>query len=114
MWFGNENQIDMATAVSGSGPGFVFNIINAMEKAACELGFSKKTSKFLVNHTFKGSINLLFHKNVAAEKLVKTVATKGGTTEAGIKVMNSNNLNNIFVKVLVSSYKKAKKQSDIK
>ena len=40
-----------------------------------KLGFSKEISKFLVNHTFKGSISLLFYKNITAEKLVKTVAT---------------------------------------
>ena len=57
--FKNENQIDMATAISGSGPGYVFNLIDAMEKAAIKLGFKKNIAKILVHQTFKGSINLL-------------------------------------------------------
>ena len=41
----NENEIDMATAISGSGPGFVFNLIDAMEKAAISLGFKQQIAK---------------------------------------------------------------------
>ena len=106
----NENQIDMSTAISGSGPGFVFNLIDAMEKAAYKLGFNKKISKILVNQTFKGSINLLLQYNMSAEDLVNTVATKGGTTEAGLKIMKKNNLHKVFVELTKASYKKAKDQ----
>ena len=55
----NENQIDMATAISGSGPGFVFNLIDCMEHSAVKLGFKKSVAKILVSQTFKGSIDLL-------------------------------------------------------
>ncbi len=106
----NENEIDMATAVSGSGPGYVFNLIDAMEKASIKLGFSKKISQILVAKTFKGSINLLMHSNLSAEDLTKTVATKGGTTEAGLKVMNQNKIHNVFKKLVKSAYQKAKMQ----
>ncbi len=106
----NEKQIDMATAISGSGPGFVYNIIDAMEKAAIDLGFKKKIAKILVTQTFKGSIDLLLKKNLSANELVATVATKGGTTEAGLKIMNKNKVHNIFSKVTKASYKKAQNQ----
>ena len=49
----DENQIDMATAISGSGPGFVFNLIDALENAAISLGFKKQIAKILVSQTFK-------------------------------------------------------------
>ena len=107
----NENQIDMATAVSGSGPGFIYNIVDAMEKAAMKLGFKKDMAKILVTQTFKGSINLLLKNNISAEKLVKTVATKGGTTEAGLKIMNDNKIHKVFIELLRASYKKAKQQA---
>ncbi len=106
----NENQIDMATAVSGSGPGFVFNLIDVMEKAAVELGFKKNIAKILVLQTFKGSIDLLLKNKINAEDLVKMVATKGGTTEAGLKVMKKNKLNKIFINLIKTSYNKAKDQ----
>ena len=54
----------MATAISGSGPGFVFNLIDAMENAATNLGFKKDEAKILVSQTFRGSINLLINKNI--------------------------------------------------
>ncbi len=108
----NENQIDMATAISGSGPGFIFNLIDALERAAINLGFEKNIARTLVHQTFKGSINLLDKKNVSAEKLVKVVATKGGTTEAGLKVMKSNNIQRIFKNFTKASYKRAKEQGN--
>ncbi len=106
----NEDQIDMSTAISGSGPGFVFNIIDAMEKAAINLGFDRKIAKILVTQTFKGSINLLLKKDVTAQKLVNTVATKGGTTEAGLQVMKIRKLHQTFTELVKASYKKAKHQ----
>ena len=106
----NENQIDMATAISGSGPGFVFNLIDAFEKGAINLGFKKNIAKTLVLETFKGSINLLDINKMSADKLVNTVATKGGTTEAGLKIMKINKIHKIFRDLARASYKKAKNQ----
>ncbi len=61
VWLKNENQIDKATAVSGSGPGYIFALINSFEKAAQKLGFSKNQSRELVITTILGSINLMEH-----------------------------------------------------
>ncbi len=108
----NENQIDMATAISGSGPGFVYNTIDAMIKAAVKLGFKNNIAKTLVEQTFKGSIILFSKNNITAEKLVKTVATKGGTTEAGLKIMKKNKFHKIFEDLTKSSYVKARQQGN--
>ena len=110
LFFNNEDQIDRVTAISGSGPGFIFNLIDAFEKAAVKLGFTKEIAKILVEQTFKGSIDLLINNNISAQDLVKMVATKGGTTEAGLKIMNKNNLHKTFVELTKQSYKKAKIQ----
>ena len=53
----------MATAISGSGPGFIFKLIDSMEKAAIKLGFKKSIAKILVMQTFKGSIKFLSKEN---------------------------------------------------
>ena len=106
----NENQIDMATAISGSGPGFVFNIIDAFENASNALGFREDISKTLVSQTFKGSIDLLLQNKITAKDLVSTVATKGGTTEAGIKIMRKNNIHKIVIDLTKAAYKRAKEQ----
>lgn len=110
----NENEIDMATAISGSGPGFVFNLIDAMEESAEKLGFKKNISKILVSQTFKGSINLYLKSNSSAKYLVDQVSTKGGTTEAGIKIMNNFKFHKGFKELTKSAYQRAKKQGKIK
>ena len=106
----NENQIDMATAISGSGPGFVFNLIDCMENSAVKLGFKKSVAKILVSQTFKGSVDLFSNNKLSAKKLVNTVATKGGTTEAGLKIMNKYKINKIFNELTKESYRRAKAQ----
>jgi len=112
LFFNSETFIDKATAVSGSGPGFIFQLIDIMEKSAINLGFSKKTAKILINETFRGSINLLNSNNISAEKMVETVATRGGTTEAGIKKMKINKVDNIFNQVFKAAYTRAKQQGE--
>ncbi len=112
LFFNSETFIDKATAVSGSGPGFIFQLIDIMEKSAIYLGFSKNTAKILINETFRGSINLLNSNNISAEKMVETVATKGGTTEAGIKKMKINKVDNIFNQVFKAAYTRAKQQGE--
>ena len=110
LFFNNETFIDKATAVSGSGPGFIFQLIDIMEKSAINLGFTKNIAKILINETFRGSLNLLNSNKVSAEKMVATVATRGGTTEAGIKKMKTNKVDKIFNQVFNAAYKRAKQQ----
>ena len=81
-----------------------------MEKSAINLGFSKNTAKILINETFRGSINLLNSNNFSAEKMVETVATRGGTTEVGIKKMKINKVDKIFNQVFKAAYTRAKQQ----
>ena len=110
LFFNNETFIDKATAVSGSGPGFIFYLIDIMEKSAVNLGFTKNIAKILINETFRGSLHLLTSTNVSAEKMVETVATRGGTTEAGIKKMKINKVDKIFNQVFNAAYIRAKQQ----
>tara|TARA_Y200000002_G_scaffold287895_1_gene242032 strand:- start:965 stop:1747 length:783 start_codon:yes stop_codon:yes gene_type:complete len=110
LFFNSEIFIDKATAVSGSGPGFIFQLIDIMEKSAINLGFSKNKAKILINETFRGSLNLLNSNNISAEKMVETIATKGGTTEAGIKKMKINKIDKIFDQVFNAAYIRAKQQ----
>ena len=112
LFFSSETFIDKATAVSGSGPGFIFKLIDIMQKSATNLGFSKNTAEILINETFKGTLNLLNSSNASAEKMVETVATRGGTTEAGIKKMKINKVDKIFNQVFNAAYKRAKQQGN--
>ena len=108
LWLNNESQIDKATAVSGSGPGYVYALINSFEKGAQKLGFSKKQSRELVLTTILGSIYLMQETKKEPFDLKKSIAVKGGTTEAGLKNLKNNNIDKIIYKTYMSAYKKAK------
>ena len=107
MWLNKEREIDIITAISGSGPGYVFYLIDAMEKAANNLGLNQKLNKKIILQTFLGSLKLLQHSNKNASELANSIAIKGGTTEAGIKIMKKNDIHNILLKTLLSAYQKA-------
>ena len=107
VWLNNEREIDIVTAISGSGPGYVFYLIDAMEKAANHLGLSKKLNKKIILQTFLGSLKLLQHSSKNASELANSIAIKGGTTEAGIKIMKKNDIHKILLKTLLSAYQKA-------
>mgnify|MGYP001173440383 CR=1 FL=1 len=63
VWLNKEREIDIVTAISGSGPGYVFYLIDAMEKAANNLGLNEKLNKKIILQTFIGSLKLLQHSN---------------------------------------------------
>ena len=107
VWLNKEGEIDIATAISGSGPGYVFYLIDAMEKAANNLGLNQKLNKKIILQTFIGSLKLLQHSNKNAIELANSIAIKGGTTEAGIKIMKKNDVHKILLKTILSAYQKA-------
>ena len=91
LWLKNEIEINKVTAISGSGPGYVFLFMDAFEKAALQLGLGEKNTKKLVNQTVSGSINLLLQEKKSAEDLTNNIAIKGGTTEAALNELKKNN-----------------------
>jgi pyrroline-5-carboxylate reductase len=91
LWLKNEIQINKVTAISGSGPGYVFLFMDAFEKAAQQLGLEKRNTKKLVHQTVSGSVNLLLQERKSAEDLANNIAIKGGTTEAALNKLKKNN-----------------------
>ncbi len=80
----DEEQIDVSTAISGSGPAFVFFFMQAMIEAGREMGFSDSEAQLLVKQTFLGSVNLLHKNEVSCAEWIRRVSSKGGTTEAAM------------------------------
>ncbi len=80
-----ESAIDASTAISGSGPAYVFYFMDAMIKAARAMGFSNSESELLVSQTFKGAVDLYNKNNFSCEEWIQKVASKGGTTEAALR-----------------------------
>ena len=81
-----EAMIDAATAISGSGPAYVYYFMNAMIQAAKGMGFSDSEAELLVAQTFTGAVDLYNKADLSCESWIGKVASKGGTTEAALRV----------------------------
>jgi pyrroline-5-carboxylate reductase len=81
-----ENLMDIGTGLSGSGPGFVFRLIEAMARAGVKHGLPYETALKMSAQTFAGAARLILKGKIPAE-LIRQIATPNGTTEAGFKVM---------------------------
>ena len=89
-------MLNATTAVSGSGPAYVFYFMNAMIQAAMHLGFSKSEAEFLVNQTFIGAVQLQNRSDLSHEQWIDKVASKKGTTEAALLIFNDKELNKVI------------------
>lgn len=83
----DESAINAITAISGSGPGYVFYWMEALEKAALELGFNAEQARLLVNQTVLGAATLASQSEDSLATLREKVTSKGGTTFAGLEAM---------------------------
>ena len=92
LWVDNEDMIDAVTAVSGSGPGYVFYLMEALQNAAQAQGFTAEQARLLTEHTFAGSAQLALHTGTSFSVLREQVTSKGGTTHAGLEAMREKNV----------------------
>jgi len=106
-----EKQIDAVTAVSGSGPAYVFLFVECLQKAAKSLGLSKKDSNILVLHTIYGSLDLMLSSGDLPEELRKKVTSKGGTTKAALDVLFKSNITKTYKDALSAAKKRARELS---
>jgi pyrroline-5-carboxylate reductase len=89
VWLDEEGLIDPVTAVSGSGPAYVFYFLEAMQQAALEMGLSKQQGRELAIATFTGAAQLAAQSEEPVEVLRQRVTSKGGTTHAAIASMEA-------------------------
>lgn len=87
VWIDDESQMDAVTAISGSGPAYVFLFIEALQQAALDLGFNASQARQLAIETVQGAAALAAGSEDSASVLRERVTSKGGTTEAALKVM---------------------------
>jgi pyrroline-5-carboxylate reductase len=92
VWVQRESDIDVVTAVSGSGPAYIFYFIEALEQAAVELGLNGAQAHELAVQTFVGAAKLAAGSNEPAAVLRARVTSKAGTTEAALKTMEANDI----------------------
>lgn len=87
VWIDDETQMDGVTAISGSGPAYVFLFIEALQQAAAELGFTPEQGRQLAIETVQGAAALAAASDEPASLLRERVTSKGGTTAAALDAM---------------------------
>lgn len=108
-----EDMLNALTAISGSGPAYIFLFINALMKSAKSLGFSEKEARRIVFQTMKGSMDYAQEmEEIPLDNLIKKVTSKKGTTEAALKKINILNFYKKWQQATLKAYERAKKISD--
>jgi pyrroline-5-carboxylate reductase len=93
MWIEDEALMDVVTAVSGSGPAYVFYFIEALQDAGASLGLPAETARLLAIETFVGAARLAAASEESVAELRARVTSKGGTTAAALEVFNVTGIN---------------------
>ena len=103
-----EADLDAVTAVSGSGPAYVFYYIESMIEAGVQSGLSSADASELVLTTIKGAVKLLEDRGDSPEHLRRLVTTPGGTTEAALKVLETRHFKQAIVEAIAAAAEKAR------
>ena len=104
----NEDLINIATAVSGGGPAYTAAFLESLADAAQKIGFSKTDARSLALQSAYGSILYMEKTGLDFAEVKDIVQTKGGTTEAGFKVLKKRNWQKTLEKALFAGYKRAR------
>jgi pyrroline-5-carboxylate reductase len=107
LWVAEESMLDPVTAISGSGPAYVFYFIEALQQAAEEMGFPAADAKKLAVETFAGAARLAAQSQENLALLRKRVTSKGGTTEHALASMEADRVKQLIVRALHAANQRA-------
>ncbi|MGC4061289.1 MAG: pyrroline-5-carboxylate reductase [Aquabacterium sp.] len=112
LWVNNEADLDAVTALSGSGPAYVFYFVEAMMQAAQDMGLSAEQGRQLALATFGGATALASQSSDAPAVLRERVTSKGGTTYAALTSMESAGVKAAFIAAMRAAQKRAGELGD--
>lgn len=112
LWLDDEAMMDAVTAISGSGPAYVFYFIEAMERAAMELGFAAHDARALSLETFLGAVKLASASKDEVSVLRARVTSKNGTTERALLSMEANQVKQHIVEAVEVAAIRSKEMGD--
>ena len=107
LWVKQESDLDVVTALSGSGPAYVFYFLEAMTEAGVQMGLSQEQAYHLAKATFGGATHLARQSTDSPEVLRQRVTSKGGTTYAALTSMADDHVKEAFVKAMLAAQKRA-------
>ena len=113
LWLDEESKMDAVTAISGSGPAYVFYFIEAMQQAALELGLNEDQAKILSLQTFIGASKLAEQSHESTAALRSQVTSKGGTTEQAILTMESATVKSSIIKAAKAAAARSEELGDL-
>jgi pyrroline-5-carboxylate reductase len=112
LWCEQEELLDAVTAVSGSGPAYVFYFIEAMQQAGIELGLNTAQTRQLSIETFLGAAKLAIQSKEDAAALRAQVTSPGGTTERAIASLENDDVKNAIVRAANKAYQRSRELGD--
>jgi pyrroline-5-carboxylate reductase len=112
LWLAAEDQLDAVTALSGSGPAYMFYFMEAMTSAGVDMGLTRDQAYQLAVATFIGAGELARSSGELPEILRQRVTSKGGTTHAAISSMEDDNVKTQFVRAMHAARRRAKELGD--
>lgn len=104
-----ESQLDAVTGLSGSGPAYIYYLVEAMEKSAAEIGLEKHTAKQLIIQTLLGAAEMLTKSDKEPSQLRFEVTSPGGTTEAGISILEKHGVQSAFISCIKEATAQSRK-----
>ena len=112
LWVDAEEQLDAVTALSGSGPAYVFYFLEAMTQAGADMGLTREQAHKLAVGTFVGASALAQTSDEPPEILRQRVTSKGGTTHAAISSMEQDDVKQMFMRALHAARRRARELGD--
>jgi len=112
IWVSEEKLMDAVTAVSGSGPAYVFAFLEAMQSAGEKLGLDAQAARKLAYATLEGATQLAQNSSESASVLRERVTSKGGTTAAALEVLNQDGWHAILEKAIAAADQRGKVMGD--
>jgi pyrroline-5-carboxylate reductase len=107
VWLEDERLMNVATALSGSGPAYFFLLIEALQHAATQLGLPAETARLLTLQTAYGATRMALESNESVIELRKRVTSPGGTTEKAIDVLQKAHFQNLLLDTLQAATTRA-------
>lgn len=112
LWLQDEAQMDAVTAISGSGPAYVFYLIEALQQAADALGFTPEQAAMLSLQTFAGAVQLAQQSSHSPRELRRQVTSKAGTTERAIETLEAARVQQAIVAAAQAAARRAAELGD--
>ena len=107
-----EDDLDAVTGLSGSGPAYIYYLVEAMENSAAEIGLERAMAKELIVQTLIGAAEMLKTSEKTPSQLRKDVTSPGGTTEAGIQILQENGVQEAFIACIKAAAARSRKMGE--